>query len=325
MLKPPPPVVSDLMLPYRLDKYTDKVSSHCVVGSANGIACVAVTIYDNKYKVVPLETDIYFWNPLTRQSKFIRCFKNKNISAAGFGYDSVTGDYKVLVFVFGGGEADAPHFEVYSHNNHTWSNVHPFLSIPLKFEVCFRGYLLDIYRGTMNAIAVFNLHSDVLIFPIELPVLDQGDPHTRDVLNSAVELPRLNPVPGPSFLYDLDFHITEFQNSCALIMHEGPLQKIILWTLDDDSCFRLADIEARWTPLFSVHLGMPAVVYSGFFGNGRLQVAARRIGTDEFWISCDVDKKEAKLRLVDFDGLASRVCMHVDSLVSLDGFSRVDD
>lgn len=51
--------MSDLMLPYRLDKYTDKVSSHCLVGSANGIACVAVTIYDNKYKKVPRETDIY--------------------------------------------------------------------------------------------------------------------------------------------------------------------------------------------------------------------------------------------------------------------------
>lgn len=104
-------------------------------------------------------------------------------------------------------------------------------------------------------------------------------------------------------------------------MHQGPQQKIIFWTLDDDSCFRRADIEAKWTPLFSVHLGMPAVVVSGFFGNGRLQVAAR--GTDAFWISCDVDKKEANLLLFDFDRLASRVCMHVDSLVSLDGFSRV--
>lgn len=119
-----------------------------------------------------------FWNPLTRQSKFIRCFENKNISVAGFGYDSVTLDYKVLVFVFGGGEAYDSHFEVYSHNNHTWSNVpHPFLS---TFQVCFRGHLLDIiYRGTMNAIAVFNLHSDVLIFPIDLPVLDQGDPRAK--------------------------------------------------------------------------------------------------------------------------------------------------
>lgn len=291
-----------------------------IVGSANGILCVSVHN--------PGKTDIYLWNPAIRQSKLIPSSDNIIcVQAFAFGYDGVDHDFKVVRVVK---VVRSPSYsaKVYSANKNVWRNVPEPMDIPSRFafDVCINGFLCGIGEYGMMA---FDLNQDVLNCTIKLPVID--DAHAQ-VLNCAINLPVINDAHAhDDDDYDYDYgdetRIIEFNNTVAVIMLMGSDKKINMWTLDDDACLRGGGVEASWTPMFSIDLGTPAHLIHGYFSNGNLLLVLL-INDVKMWISCNADKKEAKIVPLSVDMAKDRydceIYKYTESLVSLTGFRHVN-
>nr|XP_017229266.1 PREDICTED: uncharacterized protein LOC108204378 [Daucus carota subsp. sativus] len=103
-------------------------------------------------------------------------------------------------------------------------------------------------------------------------------------------------------------------------------KKINMWMLDDDACLKGGGVEASWTIMFSIDLAMPAVLYNGYFSNGELLLLIRN-HDDCMWISCDADKKEAKIARVEMADhhYTHRLARYTESMVSLPGFKQIKD
>nr|XP_017255538.1 PREDICTED: putative F-box protein At1g32420 [Daucus carota subsp. sativus] len=329
----------DLNFPYSRDEFS-YVPTSSLVGSANGIVCVAVDFVD-------LTTRLYLWNPATRHSKVIPTFRDVRNDALGFGYDPVDRDYKVVRV------GAPPSFaEVYSCNTNVWSKVSDPVDVPRNadFDVCVNGFLCGVGEHGMM---VFDLNKEVLNCAIKLPVIygddndendddaygyDAGgdnDENNDDVYDVAEDEDDDDEEPGVIEFYDPrviesnDVRIIEFNKSIAVIIvwdyGLNDDKKINLWTLDDDACLRGGGVEASWPLMFSIDLGMPLDFIHGYSSNGDIVI----ILDDAYvWISCNVDKKEAKILPLS-TGMAKHlytrhVYKYTESLVLIAGFEQVN-
>nr|XP_017255480.1 PREDICTED: putative F-box protein At2g16220 [Daucus carota subsp. sativus] len=105
-------------------------------------------------------------------------------------------------------------------------------------------------------------------------------------------------------------------------------KKINMWRLDDDACLKGGGVEASWTIMFCIDLEMSGILLNGYFSNGELLLLIRDDADDHhMWISCDADKKEAKIARVEMAGhhYTHRVERYTESLVSLPGFEQIKD
>ncbi|KAK1352871.1 F-box domain-containing protein [Heracleum sosnowskyi] len=297
----------DFNFPYSRDEF--KYVPFCtLVGSANGIACIAVDFINFK-------VSIYLWNPATRQAKAIPTFRDVHHEALGFGYDPVDDDYKVVRIVM------PPSFsEVYSDNGNVWRKVPDPIDTPLNadFDVCFNGFLCGIGKYGMMA---FDLNKEVMNCGIKLPVIsvdagahndnendnydddddyyddfgdgiDNGDDyddfgdgvHVNDGSDDDVETP----------IIENNARIIEFNKSIGvIILRDNGLndnKKAYMWTLDDEACLRGGGVEASWTLMFSIDLEAKIVP-----------------------LSVDMAKHQYR-----------HVYKYTESLVSLAGFGKVD-
>ncbi|XP_074333996.1 putative F-box protein At1g47790 [Apium graveolens] len=287
-------IQADLKFPYECSQ-----DVFCrIVGSANGIVCVAV------------DFDIYFWNPATRQSKLIPSYigtcNELYGETLGFGYDPISHDFKVVRLAL------PPSVEVYSANKNVWRKVpDPIDDTPVhaKFDVCVNGFLCGI--GCFGMV-VFDLNKEVLNCAIKLPVHNYCYDYIIKFKNSIAFIIILN-------------GLNDDDNETDPRLCE----KISMWSLDDDACLRDGGVEPSWTIMFSIDFVNPDVfleLYLGYFNNGDLLLL---IETDGYkWISCNADRKEAKIFPLSVD-MANHFYRrdffeYRESLVSLAGFKQVN-
>ncbi|XP_017240286.2 uncharacterized protein LOC108213058 isoform X1 [Daucus carota subsp. sativus] len=227
--------VADLGFPFSRGDYPFTPPS-ILVGCVCGIVCVCVdpSAPIDAIHCVPAcdkATDIYIWNPATRQSKLIPSHAlyncdDKNKVALGFGFDPVDFDFKVVRVV---SRAIFP--QVYSANRDTWRNIEiKLIDIPYNcaFDICLHGFLFAMGCSGMMA---FNLNKEVFICEIKLPI-KPSDPHKC-----------------------YDARIVDFKDSIAIMFsndEELSSGKINLWTLDDEACLRDGGVEASWTFMLNI-------------------------------------------------------------------------
>ncbi|XP_063943378.1 putative F-box protein At3g10240 [Daucus carota subsp. sativus] len=315
-------IVSETRYPYSQGE-SRSVPRLTLVGSANGIVCLVL------FETSHLINRFFLWNPATRQSLIV--VPGRGLSkprALGFGYDPVDEDYKIVRVVSG----PCLPAEVFSANRNVWREVPDPIDSPDDFlsghfNVCVNGFLCGIDKGV--GMMVFDLNKEVMNCAIKLPVVAAG----------GVGVVGDNDDDYDEEYYDAqpETHIIELDKSIAVITlwadalngdrTGGRLnKKINMWMLDDDACLKGGGVEASWTIMFSIDLAMPAVLYNGYFSNGELLLLIRN-HDDRMWISCDADKKEAKIARVEMaDHLYThRLARYTESLVSLPGFKQIKD
>ncbi|KAK1352873.1 F-box domain-containing protein [Heracleum sosnowskyi] len=301
-------IVADLKFPYSQGDFNTRI-----VGSASGIVCFVVALNFPKYK-----TSTYLWNPAIRQSKLIPSFSNelhcKEVRSDGFGYDPIDHDYKVVRVVSGPSLSSMRHLlsaEVYSANKNVWRKVPDPIDIPWDsdFDVCVNGYLCGIGNYGMMS---FDLNKEVFSCTMKLPIM-------RELVRD-------------------EARIIEFNKSIAVVIlliaynddkSNGELDnKINMWSLDDDACLRGGGVVPSWTIMFSIDLVTPVELSLGYFCNGDLLLLILDEKYVYKWISCNANKKEAKIFPLSVDMAKHKYCRGVDkyreSLVSLTGFKQVN-
>ncbi|KAK1352855.1 hypothetical protein POM88_052693 [Heracleum sosnowskyi] len=159
--------------------------------------------------------------------------------------------------------------------------------IDKPFDVCVHRFLCGTGKYGM---IVFDLHKEVLNCSIKLHVIIRDDEdeeeEDKDEVTRIIEFK------------DEDTRIIEFNKSIVVIMlwdkGRNDDHKINMWMLDDDACLG-GGVEASWTPMFSIDLSSidlakPALLILGYFNNRDLLLL-----TCHVWISCNGDKKDAKI------------------------------
>ncbi|XP_061998812.1 F-box/kelch-repeat protein At3g23880-like [Rosa rugosa] len=115
-------------------EHRDRISHIEVLGSCNGLVCVATP-----RSVTPL----YIWNPSTGFSLKLPGFSNNEtncsqISYCGFGYVLATDDYKVLVAAYSwDNEAETLEVKIFSTRSGLWKRIEsPFKFCPTYLYSC---------------------------------------------------------------------------------------------------------------------------------------------------------------------------------------------
>ncbi|XP_074335997.1 F-box/kelch-repeat protein At3g23880-like [Apium graveolens] len=169
--------------------------------SCNGLVCL-----DNGNSDI-----LHVWNPLTRQFKKIsipkgECSFTRCAFALGFGYDSISDDYKILRMVkFGHGVIEA---QLFSFNTDCWKKIQipktiqSLLGLYSNFDwVQFRTGVF--YMDGSNELISLDLHNEVFgVHPYPLQHKKRS-------------------------------HALNFQDSVAMIFESIGDAAVTLWTLDD--------------------------------------------------------------------------------------------
>ncbi|XP_074334000.1 F-box/kelch-repeat protein At3g23880-like [Apium graveolens] len=308
-------IVADLQIPYSPGDFNT-----IIVGSANGIVCFVVAVNFPKYKA-----SIYLWNPAIRRSKLIPSYSNELrrwLGYDGFGYDPIDDDYKV-VRVLSRPSSSSKHrlfsAEVYSTNNNVWRKVLDPIDIPSmgNFDVCVNGYLCSIGKYGMMS---FDLNKEVFNFATKLPVICDHDEARIIEFNKSIAIAILINASNDD---ETDWKLDRMLD-----------KKINMWSLDDDTCLSGGGVEASWTMMFSIDLAMPVELCLGYFCNRDLLLLIRgndytwKSWNDYKWISCNADKREAKIiPLPVYMAKRNYYCdldKYTESLVSLAGFEQVN-
>lgn len=241
---------ANLKLPYSQDVYPFvkefPFEPPCdLVGSECGIVCVSVDL--TKWPAAENKTDIYLWNPATKQSQripppTIQDYKKK--TALGFCFDHINVDFKVVRVVTGQHQSSSA--EVYSSNKNIWQKIEPKpIDVPYSndFHACLHGFLLTTgYNGAM----AFDINKEVFVCDIDLPA------HSFD-----------------HDIYRFEARITDFNDSIAVFnsTNKGFNDKINLWTLDDEACLHGSGVKASWSLTISIYLGNVPQFVGGIFNN----------------------------------------------------------
>lgn len=237
-----------LVLPGLFDKFR-------VVSSYNGIVCLA----DH------FGSSVYLWNPSIRRCKKLPSFKpyamRKIPVKIGFGYDSISDDYKVFRIVYGKILDLVPIVQVYSSNADNWREFQAPILKNWK-----------IYKETnivVNGVMYFDGGDELILF---------------DLHNEIFGL-----VPLPSFIQRKGSDVLDFEGFVAMVFESvgfGP--GLDLWTLDNFSG------EVSWTKRFSVEADSDTNIWLySYLGAG--QFYGYKLMNGIFFLYDYDEKKETKL------------------------------
>ncbi|KAK1398268.1 F-box domain-containing protein [Heracleum sosnowskyi] len=228
-------MLENLKFPFSQGEYRNQPISCLLLGCVCGIVCVYVDLSD--LPAANKEFDIYLWNPANAQSKLISPHTILeavmiNNPAFGFGFDNIDLDFKLVKVI--GRTFSA---EVYSSNRNAWRKIEPKpVDVPrdLDFHVCLHGFLLT--SGHKGLIA-FDLNKEVFICDIELPT-------------------------EPSCA-----RITDFNDSISVSAYVELDNKVYLWTLESEACLQGGGVNASWTKILSVDVGVQLGWVAGLVNN----------------------------------------------------------
>ncbi|KAK1392728.1 hypothetical protein POM88_011784 [Heracleum sosnowskyi] len=254
--------------------------------SCNGLVCLA-NAYGNL---------IQLWNPTTRQSKQILApekhsrYHELNL---GFGFDSISNDYKILMIVRSKLSTDG-HFtsvlegKLYSSNADSWKEIHvpqSFMSCPIAESVLSINGVLY-FEGT-HGIVSLDLHNEVFGY-----LLPNSVQHERKL------------------------HVLEFEGSVAMVFVSVSEEPVLsLWTLDD-VCGNVS-----WIKKFNLEADLRIDRLVLYLGVGQFVAFNSDIG----YIFYDYKKKETRqFPLPTRAREAMLIVKYIESLVSLEGFEQLE-
>lgn len=293
-------VLPDLKFPFSEGEYP--VEPHCkLIGCHFGIVCVSVSVWVTDFprncRIARNQTDIYLWNPATRQSKLIPSQDYWDIDTIGFGFDDIGNDFKVVRVV----SSLCQHgygFYVYSANTNIWRTFENYTSRDVSsfvFELHLRSVL---YCRNYNFIVGFNLNKEQFVCRIQIPY-------------------------APSVETSLsDFCITEFKGSVAVITfvlgRQLWTEKFDLWTLNNDACLYDSEVEASWNILFTIDIGVPVGFIKGYFNLGDFLCHFK----DHGWFVYNSEKET----VTDVPAyiIGTKVFKYTESLLSIEGSKPVN-
>ncbi|KAK1365281.1 hypothetical protein POM88_040842 [Heracleum sosnowskyi] len=253
-----------------------------VVASCDGIVCLSDFNSDS----------VYLWNPAIRQFKKL---PDSSLSVThwfprnfGFGYDSISGDYKVVMSY-----TDLPFVEVYSNNANSWTEI---------------WYRADIhwerYTGTnvvVNGVLYFDTSNELVSFDMRTEVFGL--------------------VPFPSGVQGKGSDVLDFEGSVAMVFQSD--SGIDLWTLDDVS----GSDEVSWTKKFSTQLNDDEegdIWLKLYLGGGQFYGEKSLDDGDVFLYNVlyDYEKREAKCYGLGEECKVLAALKYNWTFVSLDGFEK---
>ncbi|KAK8540541.1 hypothetical protein V6N13_056679 [Hibiscus sabdariffa] len=227
-----------------------------VLGPRNGLLCIYTYGQDNTSAL---------WNPSTREFKTLPPSSIKppspgyiSVDSAGFGFDSNTGDYKVVQFVdritithsLPVDERPPPGYnftvEVYSLKTDSWK------------EIPSAGEFTDDYHNLCDSYVNGKCYWHA--------GKDPPPEHNPRILSFDMADETLSTFPFPDFGGSLDYHwfqLLEFHGSLGIFIYpyKGPEKSFDLWVMDGAS---------TWTKQLCIEL-IPGVENPlGFWGNGDL-------------------------------------------------------
>lgn len=261
-----------------------------VVGSCNGIICLS-----NRFNNV-----VYLWNPSIRKCRKLPIpgglLMIKSPVKIGFGYDSISNDYKVLRIVFERKNGLVPLVQVYSTNADCWKEFRT----PILMNWNFAAHLQT--NIVVKGVLFFDGGDELISF----------DSH-KDILGL---------VPFPSCIFRKRSQLLDFEGSVAVVFESiGDGLGIDLWTLDSVSG------EVSWTRKFSIDDDADSeseICLSCYLGAGRFYGSQSVNGIYLHNVLYDYDKKETKVYGVREESTYATPLKYVESLVSLDGFEQVE-
>ncbi|XP_017251131.1 uncharacterized protein LOC108221785 [Daucus carota subsp. sativus] len=302
-------VVVDLNYPYSQGEFSFQPQEAVLVASDCGIACVSIfvrTPHDEGYDQFVFENKVYLWNPATKQSKLIPLHEHDGFRRCvfGFGVDTMDLDCKIVsVASHCTPFSTIVNSSVYSANSNSWRKieVEP-TDVPKKekFDLCLHGFILCIgYKGLM----AFNLEAEAFVCGVELPVHGDGKSTITDDLNNIQGV------------------IIEFHDSIAVMTisnYDQPSNRYFnLWTLDDEACLRGDEIEASWTKMLSIDVGLPIRSVLGYY-NRRDFMLEDESGE---WFLYKSDEENYRIAPIYMD--PHQVFKYVESLIPIPGSRQV--
>ncbi|XP_017224967.2 putative F-box protein At3g16210 [Daucus carota subsp. sativus] len=264
--------VGSLVFPPQLDHYLD-ISNK----SYNGIICFMGRNYVG-----------YLWNPSIRQYLKLPSAPEQYTFHLGFGYDSISGSYKVFMFGEDTTDNDVPTVFVYSTATGCWKEIrapnwgNKFCYMD-QIDVVVDGVL---YADCEDTIISLDLHEEVFGL-----------------------------VPYPEFVQRKGSSVLDFEGSVAMVFDS------VVWTLDD-LCGKVS-----WTKRFSVKeydsgIGIWLSYYLGagvFYGSKFLLKYEFESDQLLYNILYDCEKKEDKCFVLQQCSIPETI-KYTETLVSLDGF-----
>ncbi|KAK1398872.1 hypothetical protein POM88_008735 [Heracleum sosnowskyi] len=256
-----------------------------IVGSCNGVICLS----GMGARV------IYLWNPSIRQCKKLDTAPTRQTSSAvdiGFGYDSVSKDYKVLTVVY---EQNADNYvpvvQVYSTNANCWREFWGPILKNSEFwgrtNIVVNGIL---YFASTGRLCSFDLNEEVFGF-----------------------------VPYPSSVKSKKSDVMDFKGSAAMVFESE--FGVDVWTLDD-VCGELS-----WTKKFSIAADPDPEIeirLSNYLGAGQFcGIKMLNSYIPLYKVLYDYEKKETKIYGLG-EGKIQAIVKYIGTLVRLDGFEPVD-
>ncbi|XP_074368365.1 F-box/kelch-repeat protein At3g23880-like [Apium graveolens] len=267
------------------------IFAYCrVVGSYNGIICLS-----NRFGNV-----VYLWNPWISKCRKIPIpgdlLMIKSPIKIGFGYDSISDDYKVLRIVFTKKNDIVPVVRLYSANADLWRE--------------FRAPILNNWK--------FVSHLQTKVVVNGVLYFDGGD----ELISFDLHRELLGLVPFPSCIYKKRSYVLDFEGSVAVVFESiGDGLGTDLWTLSDVSG------QLYWTKKFSVDPDADSeskICLSCYLGAGKFYGSKSINGMYLHNILYDCEKKETKFYGVREENIYATPLKFVESLVSLDGFEQVE-
>lgn len=259
-----------------------------VVGSYNGIICLS-----NRFGNV-----VYLCNPSIRKCRKIPIpgdlLMIKSPIKIGFGYDSISNDYKVLRIVFGKKDDLVPVVRVYSANADLWREFRA----PILKNWQFVSHLQT--KIVVNGVLYFDGEDELISFDLH-----------REILGL---------IPFPSCIFRKRSHVMDFEGSVAIVVESiGDGLGIDLWTLSDVSG------QVSWTKRFGIDPDSESEIFlSCYLGAGKFYGSKSLDGIYLHNVLYNYEKKETKFYGVREENIYATPLKYVESLVSLDGFEQVE-
>ncbi|XP_063950131.1 uncharacterized protein LOC135152896 [Daucus carota subsp. sativus] len=294
-------VVADLKYPYSQGEYfLFQPAKAVLVASDCGIACVSVLVRIPYTFLV--ENMVYLWNPATKQSKLIPLHEHDGFRRCAFGFsvDTMDLDCKIVCVAsqyckpFG----TIVKSSVYSAKSNSWREieVEP-TDVPNKekFDLCLHGFILCIGDEGMMA---FDLEAEVFVCGVELP----------DVFGDGTI---------PDYLINILAVITDFNDSIAVTISNFCDTDFSLWTLDDEACLRGDEVEASWTKMLSIDVGLPISSVLGYYNRRDFMLKDESCE----WFLYNSEEENYRYPLIYMD--ARQVFKYAESLIPIPGSKQV--